>query len=210
MIIGVVGFIGHGKGTFGDVAVSEFGFVQESFAKSLKDACAAIFGWPRGLLEGDTEGSRTFRDTVDNFWSIALDIEGFTPRMALQQVGTEVFRNNFHDNIWVLSLQRRILGSGKNVVLTDVRYPNEIDAIRSLGGIIIRVKRGEDPSWFEDAKHHLHYYGNSAWQDFVEGVHFSEWAWANSDFDEVLTNDGTKEEFVEKVRGLIKGVSDVV
>lgn len=208
MIIGVVGFIGHGKGTFGDVARDEFNFKQESFAKSLKDACAAIFGWPRHLLEGDTEESRTFRETVDDFWARSLNIENFTPRMALQQIGTEVFRNNFHDNIWVLSLKKRLLGYGTNVVLTDVRYPNEIEAIRELGGKVIRVKRGDDPDWFEDAKQHIQFYGNSAWQDFVEGVHYSEWAWANTEFDAVLTNDGTKEEFVQKVRKFVQGEMD--
>ena len=56
MIIGLVGFIGSGKDTVASRFIS-YGCVKDSFAAPLKDACAAIFGWPRELLEGDTVDS---------------------------------------------------------------------------------------------------------------------------------------------------------
>ncbi len=61
MIVGLVGFIGSGKGTVGDI-LEQKGFIKDSFAKPLKDACSVMFGWPREMLEGDTEVSRKWRD----------------------------------------------------------------------------------------------------------------------------------------------------
>ena len=62
MIIGVVGFIGSGKGTVGDLLKTEFGFHSISFASHLKDVASLLFGWDRNLLEGDTDESRSFRE----------------------------------------------------------------------------------------------------------------------------------------------------
>ncbi len=53
-IIGIVGFKGAGKDTAGNFFEQNHGFDPDSFAAPLKDAVAAIFGWPRHLLEGDT------------------------------------------------------------------------------------------------------------------------------------------------------------
>jgi len=102
MIIGLVGFIGSGKDTVASRFIS-YGCIKDSFAAPLKDACAAIFGWPRALLEGDTVESREFRETPDMFWARKLGIDNFTPRLALQLVGTDVLRNHFHQDIWLSS-----------------------------------------------------------------------------------------------------------
>ena len=64
-VIGVCGLIGGGKGTVADILVGEFGFEKLSFADSLKDMIASIFGWRRELLEGDTKESREWREQVD-------------------------------------------------------------------------------------------------------------------------------------------------
>ena len=88
MIVGVVGFIGSGKGTVGDFLKTEFGFHSLSFASHLKDVASVLFGWERNLLEGDTEESRKFRERPDGFWSKKIG-EHFTPRLALQLLGTE-------------------------------------------------------------------------------------------------------------------------
>ena len=58
MIIGVVGFIGSGKGTVADILQNDYGYQKISFADSLKDTVASVFSWPRELLEGDTDVSR--------------------------------------------------------------------------------------------------------------------------------------------------------
>ena len=54
MIIGVCGFIGSGKDTVADYLQNFHEFRRESFASTLKDAVAAVFGWDRTMLEGRT------------------------------------------------------------------------------------------------------------------------------------------------------------
>ena len=64
MIVGIVGFIGAGKDTVAEV-FNKSGYKHESFADPLKDAVANVFGWPRAMLEGDSNQSRAFRESVD-------------------------------------------------------------------------------------------------------------------------------------------------
>ena len=61
MIIGFVGFIGSGKDTAADYLFNFHEFRRESFANTLKDAVAAVFGWDRVLLEGRTKEAREWR-----------------------------------------------------------------------------------------------------------------------------------------------------
>lgn len=190
MIIGLVGFIGSGKGTVGDILADEYGFQRESFAKSVKDALAPIFGWERSLLEGDTVQSRAFREQPDAYWSNIMGRD-FTPREALQLMGTEAGRNVFHPAIWVHSLERR-LTEGKNYVITDTRFPNELEMIRRIGGKIVRVKRGEEPVWWGEAvaTNMLSGGKNQKLKNYPD-IHYSEWAWLGSHMDVTIENDGT-------------------
>ena len=91
MIIGITGFMGSGKDTVAEMFV-EKGAVKDSFAAPLKDLCASVFGWDRHMLEGDTVTSRDFRETADIYWTRKLGIDNFTPRLALQLLGTEIMR----------------------------------------------------------------------------------------------------------------------
>jgi|SanBayMetagenome_1026888.scaffolds.fasta_scaffold08320_3 adenylate kinase family enzyme len=198
MIIGVVGFIGSGKGTVADILVEKHGFVKLSFADAVKDATAAIFGWPRALLEGDTLESREFRETKDEWWSKKFEFD-FSPRLALQLMGTEAGRNVFHQDVWVHALERKA-EMYKNVVIADVRFPNEIDWMRSKGGFAVRVQRGPDPIWYDTAvianrkaETHEQISRKLAAEDAMVDqykIHYSEWAWAGSIMDYHLDNNG--------------------
>jgi hypothetical protein len=198
MIIGLVGFIGSGKGTFGDILVREHGYRQFAFADALKDGVSQIFLWPRGLLEGDSNASRTFREKVDPWWSNKLGYE-VTPRLILQKFGTEACRNGIADNIWIAALEKRIQGYD-DVVITDVRFPNEINFIRSVGGVIIRVKRGEDPIWYNDALS-TNTVGINTMEEY--NVHESEWAWIGQKIDHTVLNEGTKDDLKESVNRIL-------
>jgi hypothetical protein len=202
MIIGLVGFIGSGKGTVGDI-LEQKGFIKDSFAKPLKDACAVMFGWSRELLEGDTEMSRKWREEPDSYWSEKFGRE-FTPREALQKMGTEAGRDVFHKDIWVISLLNR--AKGKDVVVTDVRFQNEIQYIQDNGGIVIRVKRGEDPDWFPLLEK-IQLDGNRTKFMQFENIHKSEWDWVGCEFDYTIGNNGTIQDLgkdVERVLQFIK------
>lgn len=196
MIIGVVGFIGSGKGTVADILVNKYNFHKLSFADTVKDATAAIFGWPRSLLEGDTEESRNWREAKDEWWSEKFGYD-ISPRLALQMMGTEAGRDVFHPDLWIHSLERK-MEMYPNVVIADVRFPNEIKFIQSKGGFVIRVKRGPDPEWYDTAKTandlKEHYSTAVMAQDEMAekyGIHYSEWAWIGSVMDYQLDNSGS-------------------
>lgn len=208
MIIGTVGFIGSGKGTVGDILAYDFNFRPMSFAGSLKDAASNIFGWERKLLEGDTKESREFREKEDKWWTEKLGFK-LSPRIALQKMGTEGIRNVFHPDIWILSLQQK-LKSGENYVITDVRFPNELDFITGQGGKNIWVRRDALPEWYEhafqDNKHMKHSkvpYGYME-KNFPD-VHYSEWAWiGHQEFDWTIRNDSTMSVLKARVEEMIE------
>jgi hypothetical protein len=210
MIVGLVGFAGSGKGTVADVLVDKHNFTKLSFADSVKNCVASVFGWPRHLLEGDTDPSRTFREKRDDFWSAKLGIE-VTPRWALQTMGTEAGRDVFHKDIWIYSLEKR-LSEHKNVVIADVRFPNEIDFIKEKGGFIVRVVRGSEPVWYETAlltnttdedDQWIHYDRGELMENKYPDIHVSEWAWIGSAFHYQLYNNGTKTELESNVKYML-------
>jgi hypothetical protein len=193
MIIGICGLIGSGKGTVADILEQDQGFTKVSFADSLKDAVTAVFGWPRHLLEGDTDESREWREQVDPWWATRLGMPDLTPRLILQLWGTEVCRLGFHDDIWIASMERK-LDSNVNYVIPDTRFPNEIALIKKLGGQVWHVERGGRPSWFDQYK-----LGGSP----PSNIHASEWAWVRSKFEHTIENNGTVDQLKQTVQGLI-------
>jgi hypothetical protein len=195
MIIGITGLIGSGKDTVASCFVNR-GCLQDSFAAPLKDVCASIFGWKRSDLEGDTTDSRDFRETADMFWTRKLGIDNFTPRLALQLMGTEVLRTHFHKDIWIDSLEYRMRRAEIDhpcVVISDTRFTNELDLIKRLGGVVINVERGDKPEWYETATkaNNGHVPSQHTMNTKFKQVHLSEWNWIGYDFDHVLTNNDT-------------------
>ena len=209
MIIGICGFIGSGKDTVADYLVNFHEFRRESFANTLKDAVAAVFGWDRTMLEGRTKEAREWREQVDPWWAERLDMPTLTPRWILQYWGTEVCRKNFHDDIWIASLENKLRNSKDNVVISDCRFPNEIQSIRNAGGIVVRVIRGDEPEWYNDAvavnrgPKHLHWALSKERLNQFK-IHASETAWVGTKFDAVLDNNGSISDLFEKIEELVK------
>lgn len=209
VILSVCGFQGAGKDTFSDYLVRTHGFVKFSFATATKDVIASIFGWERSLLEGDTQESREFRESVDSWWSDRLGIPGLTPRKMLQMIGTDLFRKNFNDNIWVYVLEKKIIrllnsNPETNIIISDARFPNEIAMIRKLGGKLINVQRNM-PEWFQDYK-----LGINCMRALE--LHPSETSWIRERVDYVVLNktnsleqfEYTIKVFLEENFGLLK------
>jgi len=205
MIIGICGFIGTGKDTIADYLVNFHEFRRDSFAGTLKDAVAAVFGWDRVLLEGRTKEAREWREQVDPWWAQRMGMPHLTPRWVLQYWGTEVCRQSFHDDIWIASLENKLRKTQDNVVISDVRFPNEVKAIKNAGGFVVRVVRGEEPIWFDTAR--LACQGDKMALEAmtsIHKVHASEWAWADTDFDLIVDNNGTIDELFKQSESLIK------
>jgi hypothetical protein len=144
-LIGITGLKRSGKDTIGNYLVEKHNYIRLGFADNLKQACKIIFGFDEKQLYGNT------KETVDEYWE-------HSPREILQTVGTDLFRNEFgkylknmKPNIWMKSLEKKInnivqeykenkLGKPK-IVITDVRFENELEFIRNYNGKIIKVVR---------------------------------------------------------------------
>ncbi len=182
MLIGICGLIGSGKDTVAQNLIDNHNFVKISFADKLKDAVASMFSWDRDLLDGKTDKSRAWREQVDQYWTQETGRE-ITPRLVLQEFGTECMREGFYDGIWVSLTKKHIIDNpNTHFVIPDVRFPNEAKMLYEVGGQVWRVKRGQDPIWFR------------IYQDVgvePKDVHASEWAWAHTKFTHTIDNNGT-------------------
>jgi hypothetical protein len=208
MIIGFVGFIGSGKDTAADYLVNFHEFRRDSFANTLKDAVAAVFGWDRTLLEGRTAEARAWREQVDPWWSERLGMPHLTPRWVLQYWGTEVCRQGFHDDIWIASLENKMRKTGDNIVISDVRFPNEIKAIHNAGGKVIRVRRGPEPEWYDAAVAVNAGPKNVQWSRAKDNlakynIHASETAWVGGAIDVTIDNNGTIDELFKAIEAQV-------
>jgi hypothetical protein len=173
MIIAISGKIGSGKSTVGDIFEKQ-GFVLDSFAKSVKDICSILFGYDRNKIEGSTPADRLWREKIDKN-NTNLIGKDFTPRDAMVLVGTEFGRNMIHPNIWIETLFNRS-DKNKDLLITDLRFPNEYEEIKKRGGIVIRINRPNLTNLINNS--------NSS-------NHISECALDNHNFDYVINNDGT-------------------
>lgn len=120
-----------GKDTVADHLVKNHGFMKMAFAEPLKAAAQTIFGFTHDQLYGDAKGE------VDPFW-------GFTPRWALQALGTEGVRKTIREDVWEKSLERKLLSIPSfvpGVVIVDVRFHNEANMLLRHGAHLFRVDR---------------------------------------------------------------------
>ncbi len=156
-----------GKDTAADVLVRDFNFHRMAFADPLKEAAKIIFGW------GDEHVHGQLKEVVDPFW-------GFSPRSALQRLGTERVRDVFGPDTWAKATERRIQEMlPRPVVLTDVRFPQEAALVKILGGELWCIDRPGLPG----------------------ASHASETAMADfQGWDRVIVNDKSLGEFQHRVR----------
>lgn len=204
MLIGICGLINSGKSTIADHLVKKHGYELYSWANPLKDVTSFLFGWDRTMLEGATPLMREIREQPDAWWSSRLG-KSWSPRYALQYMGTDVMRDSLHQDIWVLIGQKAIAGK-ENVVIADTRFPNEIAAIRQMGGLIWNVQRGKLPSWcadLEDWKKDMGEFTEKDVVDFMQrnhpNIHASEYSWHGNRFDTTIYNNWSIETLRETV-----------
>lgn len=173
----IIGF-GHkaqvGKDTAADW-LRMYGFQRVGFADSLKETCRAAFGFTQEQLYGSE------KMIVDAYWDM-------TPVEALQKVGTNLFRDGFDEDFWVKSAVKKI-NKLRRVVISDVRFPNEVEAIHDLGGIVIRVDRPNRPDTGRDPNHPS--------ETALDGIEY---------YDSLILNDGTLSEYHDKIGQTIRQV----
>ena len=143
-LVGLTGKKRSGKDTFAAVLVEEFGFTRVAFADPLKDAALAL----NPIVDVTTIVSNGYavpdtlrlRDAVDEFgWERAKEIPEV--RRTLQEYGHGI--RGIDPDFWIRAAKTRIAAIDDPVVVTDVRYLTEADAIRELGGLIVKTIRPE-------------------------------------------------------------------
>ena len=153
------------------------------------------------MLDGNTPEYREKRNIVDTWWSEKLCIPNFTPRMELQMIGTDLFRKKFFDEIWVFIVERKIIENiDKNIVISDCRFPNEINMVKKYGAKLIHIYR-KLPHCFYDYKYDNNIKENE-YYDILK-LHESETSWIKSDFDLEINNNDTINELENKLNTVI-------
>lgn len=130
VLIAFTGLAGAGKTTAAMHLVKHRGFHRVRFAGPLKAMMAAL-----GLDQTEIDGDRK---------ELPCDLLcGKTPRQAMQWLGTEFGRNLIGPDLWIRAWQAAVAAqpAGVPVVVDDCRFPNEADAIRVLGGTLVRIER---------------------------------------------------------------------
>lgn len=180
MIIGL-GFKARvGKDTVAAHLVNNYTFVQESFAFPLKEYIGRqICGFNDKQLYG------AWKETVDPEWEM-------TPRQMLQLIGTDALRKVVHDDFWIIPMKRKLkehIRNQRHVVISDVRFKNEIKLIQNFGGHITRIDR-QNPDKITGFEKHT---------SETELETFNEW-------DSCIDNNGTLDKLYQNVDYLLKGI----
>lgn len=180
-IIGITGRKFNGKDTIANYLRDAYDYKQIAFAGPLKEICGKLFGFTNEQLHGD------LKETPDPTW---FDL---TPRQVLQFVGTNMFRDhmselhdNFGNDFWLLcarNTMEKIFKEDETAkfVISDVRFPNEVEMIKQMGGIVLRVSR---PSLLSNKNN---------------DTHISELLIDELDANCDVINDGTREQLYKKI-----------
>lgn len=136
-LIGMCGKARSGKSTIAKFLCEESGFREVSLATPLKNGLIDMFGFTNDQVHGDK------KEEIDPYWNV-------TPREVMQVVGTELMRNSLPEfiptmnNVWIRIAQRKIkeyMSQGYSVVVSDVRFSDEVMMIRELNGSVWQVVR---------------------------------------------------------------------
>jgi hypothetical protein len=185
LIVGLAGYARSGKNEAANVLVGR-GWRQAAFADKLKDFVLAMNPLIPGHYGAGTLRLRTLVDRTG--WDYAK-VTYPEVRALLQRAGTEAGRKVIGADVWVDALFREH-ADAPALVVTDLRFPNEAEAVRERGGILIRVTRpGVGPA-----------------KDKYGRVHESEVLLDDYDFDHHLINDGSVVDLHKK----LVGVADLV
>lgn len=142
-IVGLIGKKRSGKDTFGLALIEAHGFTRVAFADPVRQAALDLDPYVgRPALPGQLAPQREIRlsDVIDSIgWEAAKD---YVPevRRILENFGTNSIRK-LDPDFWVRMALEKIQATEGPVVVTDVRFPNEADKIRELGGIVVRIIR---------------------------------------------------------------------
>lgn len=196
-LVGMGGLKGHGKDAFADYLAQDHGYFKTFMSEPLTQALSLI--GPRGpwvRLDFDVPGGARAGEFIR--YAALVELVGYTDakkhrdaREYLQGLGTEVGRNMIGESTWTdiaLEKIRTARAAGHPVVITGIRYPNELELIRGLGGLNVWIDRPQQAP----QAHPLTDAIDEALgiKDSTE-THSSETTLSAEDFDAVIENYGS-------------------
>lgn len=149
-VIGIVGKAGSGKDTVARHLMEQHRFAKGQFARVLKDIVCDVYGWDREAVDSDEaaqaigfESALAYKEAIPLLEDGTPQCPGpngfgLTRRQVFQHIGTEGFRYCAEDT-WVRCEMDNVPKDAQGVVFPDVRFLNEAEAIRKLGGEVWRV-----------------------------------------------------------------------
>jgi hypothetical protein len=207
MIIALSGYAGCGKDAAANfIRQIDPDFEIKKFSGKLKTIASILTGFSEDSFE-DQEFKKSFLgnewgtvrenplNAIDPFSSIDF-IELMSVREFLQKLGTDAIRNGLHPNAWVNALMAKYNHTSRSEwvrdtrvniqeskwVITDCRFPNEAQAVKDRGGVVVRIDRsGNNPV----------------------NAHPSETALDDWDFDHIIINNGSLEDLKSSVQILL-------
>lgn len=157
VIWGITGGIGAGKSLAAryirDIINVQRDETVDIFAvaDSVRDVVSVMFDVDVKRLRGDTPEDRYWRE--HGILSVSDGFDFWTPREALQFVGTELFRKNLHQDFWIYKLKQKMAKSeSKHIIVPDIRFDNEMDFIFESGGKMLYLKRPGDDARYSVRK----------------------------------------------------------
>jgi hypothetical protein len=168
VIIALTGRAGVGKTTVARELCKRHEFTRISFAGPLKAMMYALYIEMDLSLEEILKRLQGDLKETHDYW-----LGGASPRKAMQTLGTEWGRHCLGENFWTGVWQRSVAKSGaQRVVAEDCRFHNEADTVRSLGGVIIGLRRDADSPLGAATRAHLSEYGTEPdeWVDCIDDM----------------------------------------
>ena len=133
LVIGLSGFVGSGKTSVAEWFIGNHGFKRYSFADPIREMMMVL-----GVDEA------TLRDPKRKEEPHPA-LMGRTPREAMETLGTAWGRDMIHPHLWIGQFGLRTK-KARLVIVDDVRFPNEVTAIRSIGGKVFKlIVPGQEP-----------------------------------------------------------------
>lgn len=144
VLIGLVGKKGSGKDTLKDyITKNNNNIISYAFADPLKEICRILFQ----LNDQQLYGHQTVKEKK-------IDELNVSPRILFQRIGTNLFRKQLlnvlpemkhllkNDSIWIFAFKRWYeKNKNSDVIVSDVRFENEAQCIRDMGGVLIYIDR---------------------------------------------------------------------
>lgn len=197
ILIGLNGVAQSGKDTVGKILCQRHGFERLAFADALRQGLydfnpivtaevaqkKGLWGWVGGQSDTPQVTLKRVQDIVDAIGWDEAKVKYTEIRELMQRYGTEAGRKVHGDECWTSIIEKVIEENPvKNYVITDMRFDNELQVVRRLGGLLVQIQREGVTS--------------------VNG-HISDKILPEYMFDALIKNNGTLEDLERKVNQLV-------